>query len=480
MKCQLASRFYRLILRRDVLLTITTTHQPATDLGYLLGKHPARAQRFELPMGDAHVFYPEASEERCTAALLLDIDPVALVRGTGETLGHYVNDRPYAAGSMMAVALARVIGLSGESKARPELARQAIPLELSVPVLRCRAGADKVRAVFAPLPYERVEATALPLDSAFPEWGGSPYVSLRLCGRLPLAEALSHLYVLLPALDGDKHYYVGEDEVQKLLLRAGRWLRDHPERNWITDRYLKRQRSLVRDALSQLIGEDADELQEREQRKDEAEAGIEKPLSLNEQRMQAVRAALVASGASSVVDLGCGEGRLLGELLREPQFDRLLGIDVSSLALERAADRLKLDRMPAAARARIALRQSSLTYRDSGLKGFDAAAAVEVIEHIDAGRLEAVEANIFGDAAPRSVIVTTPNAEFNVRFAGLAAGAFRHGDHRFEWTREQFRQWCDGIAGRFGYRYEIRPIGPVDADLGAPTQMAVFTREVKA
>ena len=462
-----------------MLLTITTTHQPATDLGYLIGKHPGRAQSFELNVGQAHVFYPEASAERCTVALLLDIDPIALVRGRGETIGHYVNDRPYAAASFMAVAISKVFR-RGESKERAELAQTAIPLEAHVPVLRCRAGQAKLEAVLAPLGYERVQIEPLPLDPKFPEWGASPYFSLRIAGNLRLSELLSHLYVLLPALDGDKHYWVGGDEVTKLIDHAGAWLATHPEREWITSRYLMRRRSLVREALSQLIIEDDDDVEDADQQRDEREAQIERPLSLNEQRLRAVLEVLVEHGAHSVVDVGCGEGRLLALLMEERRFDRLLGVDVSCIALERAADRLKLERLPAMQRARIELKQSSLTYRDDALKGFDAAVAVEVIEHIDAERLGPVEANLFGHAAPPLVVITTPNAEYNVLFESLSAGAFRHGDHRFEWTREQFQAWSANIAGRFGYEVVHRTIGKVDPAHGAPTQMAIFAKREAA
>jgi hypothetical protein len=118
-------------------LRITTTTQPATDLGYLLAKNPQRAQSFELAFGTAHVFYPEASAERCSVVLLVDVDPVGLVRGRGEgdgPLTQYVNDRPYTASSFLAVAIAQVFSsaMAGNSKARPELARQSIALEVEI------------------------------------------------------------------------------------------------------------------------------------------------------------------------------------------------------------------------------------------------------------------------------------------------------------------------------------------------------------
>jgi 3' terminal RNA ribose 2'-O-methyltransferase Hen1 len=461
-------------------LKISTTHQPATDLGYLLSKNPDKHQSFELAFGTAHVFYPEASTERCSVVLMVDVDPVGLVRGRGDADGpltQYVNDRPYAASSFLAVAVAKVFssGLSGISKSRAELAATPIPLEVEIPVLRCRGGEGRLRACFEPLGYE-VEALALPLDASFPEWGVSPYFRVKLAGTVRLSVLLSQLYVLLPALDGDKHYWVGSEEVQKLVDKGGDWLPNHPQRDWIMSNYLKRRRSLVREALGKLMAEPEELIQTESEAKDAGEQALERGLSLNEQRMAAVEAVLLKAGANSVLDLGCGEGKLLAHLLEHRQFQRLLGVDVSCVSLERAAERLNLERLPPQKRARIDLQQGSLTYRDARLTGFDAACAIEVIEHIDASRLAAFERTVFEFAQPGLVVITTPNVEYNVRFERLEHGAMRHRDHRFEWTRSEFHAWAQDICQRYGYRVDFQPIGPVDPELGPPTQMGVFER----
>jgi 3' terminal RNA ribose 2'-O-methyltransferase Hen1 len=446
----------------------------------LLSKNPDRHQTFELAFGTAHVFYPEATPERCSVALVVDVDPVGLVRGRGDAEGpltQYVNDRPYTASSFLAVAISQVFtsGMAGTSKGRAELAATPLPLEADIPVLRCRAGAAKVLACFEPLGYA-VDVQPLPLDETFPEWGESRYFRLHLRGTVKLSELLQHLYVLLPALDGDKHYYVGSDEVQKLLDKGGDWLAGHPERDWILANYLKRQRSLVREALGKLLAEPEEEVESSEREKEAGEQQLERSLSLNERRMAAVEDVLVRSGAGSVLDVGCGEGRLLGRLLEHRQFRSILGIDVSAVSLERAAERLKLDRLAPMQRARIDLQQGSLTYRDARMAGFDAACAIEVIEHIDATRLTAFERTIFEFAKPQTVVVTTPNVEYNARFPNLPAGAMRHRDHRFEWTRAEFQAWAEGVSERHAYSVEFLPIGDVDPELGPPTQMGVFSR----
>ncbi|HEX5163986.1 MAG TPA: methyltransferase, partial [Thermomicrobiales bacterium] len=206
------------------------------------------------------------------------------------------------------------------------------------------------------------------------------------------------------------------------------------------------------------------------------EETIEQRISLNQQRLDAVLAALRESGAQRVLDLGCGEGRLLQLLLAERQFTEIVGMDVSHRILDSAADRLRLDRLPERQRERIRLIHGSLTYRDERLAGFDAAAVVEVIEHLDPPRLAAFERVIFEQARPNTVVVTTPNAEYNVRWETLPAGHYRHRDHRFEWTRADFEGWAGQIAARFSYTVRFSPIGPVDPEVGAPTQMAIFER----
>lgn len=463
-----------------MLLTITTTHQPASDLCYLLAKHPDRCQTFDLAFGKAHVFYPEVSEERCTAALLLDLDPVGLVRGrtTGAaTLGQYVNDRPYVASSFLSVAIAQVLrsALGGRSNDRPEIAETPIPLEALVEPLPVRGGETLLRKLFEPLGYE-IEATRHTLDEAFPDWGESPYFTLSLKGTVRLQDLLSHLYVLIPVLDHEKHYWVGKAEMEKLLAKGERWLADHPERDQIARRYLYRQPRLAREALARLVDEDGVDPDEADVNHARQEETLEEKLSLDEQRRGVVLAALKEAGARRVIDLGCGEGKLLRDLLEDRHFQQIVGVDVSPRALEYAERRMRFDRMPAMKRERIKLIQGSLTYRDKRFAGFDGACLVEVIEHMDLPRLGQLERVVFEFARPGTVIVTTPNRQYNVLFEGLPAGKSRHADHRFEWTRAEFRNWARRVADEHGYTVHFLPIGDQHVEHGSPTQMGVFSR----
>ena len=460
----------------DVLFTITSTYTPATDLGYLLHKNPSRVQDVELPFGTATVFYPEANEHRCTVAVLLSVNAVDLVRGkTVRTLDQYVNDRPYVSSSFTSVAIRVLFGtaLAGRCKDRPELVNVAIPLEIRLSAVKARPGV--LQRLFAPLGYQ-VEAEALALDPQFPEWGMSQYCTVVLRCRATVHDALSHLYVLLPVLDEQKHYYIADDEVDKLLRHGEGWLAAHPEKEYIAERYLKRYRSLVQAAMQQLLASeesaDVEAIEESREAAAEQEAELEKPMHLHMQRLDTVAVTLGNLGVRRVVDFGCGSGKLVQRLLANPQFTEIVGVDVSHSALEMASSKLKLKIHQ---QNRVKLLQGSLVYKDARLTGYDAIAIVEVIEHLDPPRIAALEQAVFGAARPKHVVMTTPNREYNVKFVGLAAGHMRHRDHRFEWTRAEFEGWAQQTAQAFGYTVVFEPLGPVDEALGGPSQMAVFT-----
>jgi 3' terminal RNA ribose 2'-O-methyltransferase Hen1 len=461
-----------------MLLKISTTHNPATDLSHLLHKHPEKLQAVELSNGKAHVFYPEATEARCTVALLLDIDPIGLVRNSGRngddsfSLGHYVNDRPYVASSFMSVAISKAFStaMNGTCNKHPELVDQIMPFEVEISVLPAPKGGEiLIRKLFEPLGYQ-VNLERHELDSKFTEWGMSKYFTLNLSGNFKLKDLLSHLYVLIPALDNEKHYWVGQHEVEKLLEKGKGWLKDHPEKEQITKRYLKGIGGLTRNALSRLL--EGDELIENEETDTEKEDVVKE--TLHYKRLKVVLDELISSDAKTIVDLGCGEGKLLRMLLKEKQFQKILGIDVSFRELEKANDRLRIQEMAPKQKERIELMQGALTYRDKRFQGFDAAAIVEVIEHLDPNRLKAFERVVFEFAQPKTVVLTTPNREYNDLFENMVEGQMRHADHRFEWTRNEFETWANQVAERNGYKVLIKPIGEEAEKVGAPSQMAIF------
>jgi 3' terminal RNA ribose 2'-O-methyltransferase Hen1 len=466
-----------------MLFTITYTGQNTQELGYLLYKNPARAQVFELSHGKAYVFYPEVSDGRTTAALLLDIDPLDLARGkagsTGGGLFDYVNDRPYVSSSFMCTAIAKVYGtaMTGRADDHQALSDTLLDLTAAITMLPCWGEQEKLHDVFAPLGYE-VAFESFVGDEKFPAWGESRYVNLTLKGRVRLRDLLHHVYVLIPVFDRQKHYWIGSDEVDKLLRHGEGWLENHPEKSYITGRYLHRRKSLINLAyrrLAEANAVDGEMLVEVAANESEEKPAGDKKLNLNTQRLGSVIAALKSSGARRVIDLGCGEGHLLAMLQKEHQFTKIAGMDVSHIALGRASHRLRLENADERTKARISLFQGSLTYKDARLADFDAACVVEVIEHLDPPRLAAFARALFEFAKPPVVVLTTPNKEYNANYGFLQADDLRHGDHRFEWTRAQFRAWANSTAEKFGYRVQFSEVGEVDETHGAPTQMGVFT-----
>ncbi len=450
------------------------------ELGYLLHKNPSRAQCFDLSFGKAYVFYTEVTDERTTAALMLDLNPIDLTRGKlGSKDGglfDYVNDRPYVSSSFMSTAINRVFGtaMSGKCAKRQELADSALDLEATVCNLPVRGDKELVKAVFEPLGYD-VDIRESVLDEKFEQWGGSCYIDLTISGHLRLCELLNHMYVLIPVFDKQKHYYMSEAEIDKLLRHGDGWLSDHPMKNIIVRRYFDMKRSYANKVIERLL-ESEEETEETEPQTDTAqsEESSEKRIPLNTQRLEAVKNAVLESGASSVLDIGCGEGRLTSMLLREQQIRKITAADVSVSVLERAKRKLNIDRMPPYLRDKLTLIQASLMYKDKRFEGFDAACVIEVIEHMDEARIPLFEKVLFGAAKPKTVIVTTPNKEYNDNYPTLENGTLRHKDHRFEWTREQFKAWCEHICTEYGCTVRYMEIGEKDENCGTPTQGAAF------
>ena len=469
-----------------MFLSLAATAPDAADLGFLLQKHPDRLFERDLSVGTARIFYPEAAADRCEVCLLLEVDPVKLAR---EAMKHggggYAAAKPYLAGSLLAVAIGRCFNsaLAGRCKEKTDRLTEDWPVTVSIPAVACRGGADAVRAAFEPLGYD-CEITTAPLDPDRPAWGDAAVHSVVLTGSHPIPAVLNHLAVLLPALEGDRHHFVSDDEVDKLVRRGGEWLANHPHRDRLVGHSLKRKRSLIADALDRLDAlTDADDVTDDAPASPSptggaftAEDGNARPAPLHERRLDAILGVLTdpARGVASVADLGCGEGKLLRRLIAEPRLERLLGMDVSAPLLARTADRLKLDRDDR--RERVTLIQGSLTLRNTRLEGYDAAVLSEVIEHLDPHRLDLVAASVLGCARPRVVVLTTPNRKYNALFDGLAAGALRHADHRFEWTRDEFAAWTDAVAARHRYAVERRGVGEEHPEFGPPSQLAIFTR----
>lgn len=568
-----------------MLLTITYRGSDTAKLGYLLYKNPNRPQCVELNYTNAYVFYPKVSDEETTVALLLDIDPVDLAKRRSAKGGYsglfdYVNDRPYVSSSFMSTAIKKVFGTAatGRCDNYQELADSKLDLEASLTMLPCRGELQKLNEIFEPLGYEVSYEMFKPQGfehfNSLESLESVVYVNLTIRAKVRLRDLIRHLFVLIPVFDKQKHYWVGDDEVKKLLDSSQDWLLQHPQRMYIINRYLHKKRSLINEAFKKLVNNGFDEFQIEEEFEDdeflnemlenvelksaelkkiagEAKSGetssgetssgetssgetssgekvanetdlserIEensngatsnavtsngttpnvaasnettsnavtsntvvqeqrekkkKKIRLNDQRLEAVVSTLRNHHVESVIDLGCGEGKLLKLLMKERPIKRIAGMDVSFSVLKRASNRLNLDRLNDRARERVNLFQSSLTYKDERFEHYDAACIVEVIEHLDLPRLKSLERVVFEYARPKVVIITTPNKEYNAVYA-MEEDSFRHADHRFEWTRAEFEKWAKEVADSFGYQVEFKPIGDVDENYGGATQMGVFT-----
>ena len=306
--------------------------------------------------------------------------------------------------------------------------------------------------------------------------GKGRYRNVTLRATKTLADMLAHIYVLLPVADNRKHYYIGDAEVDKLMKRGRGWLDDHPERNLIVRRYLGNRRTLAAEAANQLAAEAG---RDAEAENAESPAGTrrkEHP-TLHDERIDWAVETLARLGPASIIDLGCGEGRLLRRLAERSEFTELAGADASAWSLEMAKHRLRKARKKRVGPDRdVELFQTALTFRDERLEGYEAATLIEVIEHIEPNRLDTLEEVVLGRIRPAILLVTTPNREYNVLYPGLEEGGLRHRDHRFEWTRAEFRRWTGRAAERRGYTVTIGGVGEADDTWGQPTQTGVFER----
>ncbi|MEO9649373.1 MAG: 3' terminal RNA ribose 2'-O-methyltransferase Hen1 [Roseobacter sp.] len=453
------------------LLAKADAEYSARDLGFLLHKHPDHVHTKKTSAGDATMFYPEISEERTTAVMHLEVDPVGLVRGKNQqsdgVLAQYVNDRPYVANSFLSVAMGRSFAqtMAGKSKDRQELADQPLDFEIRVLPVALAGDRELLASLFEPLGY-----TILSPETVDDQM----VIDLRLSACLRLVDILNHLHVLIPVMDNFKHYFVAQEEIDKLLAKGEGWLADHPAKELITRRALKHRRSLANMALARL--EESSVVDDDEETpKLKPEEQLEKPLRLHDIRLDTVADVMRQRNVKSVLDLGCGEGKLIARLIKERGIDRIVGVDPSVRTLEAAHRKLRLHQAGDAMSERVALQMGSLTYGDRRWKGFDAATLVEVIEHIEPHRLSALVMSLFADARPNMVVMTTPNREYNVLFEMMKPNQLRHPDHRFEWTRTEFEGWANEVAAQHGYTAEFAPLGPVDETHGGPSQMATFT-----
>ncbi len=442
-----------------MILNFNVKGENADKISFLLHKSPNKLHQFSLGFGSAYVFYSKYERNDVSFSLLVDIDPIDLVRGKNKNsqgIFDYVNDRPYATSSFLCSAIAQVFStaLSGRSKEYEHLVKEEMEFKVEVVSLKVKTNLIMLNKIFDPLGYE-LEIKSHLLDEKIFGEEESNYVDLILKNKLTLQSVLQHLYVLIPVFDNNKHYFVNNDEVEKLLSKGGDWIDVHPEKDFITSRYLN-SKFIDAKKLESLFSKEQNKMIEERKKN-----------SLNSQRLSQVTDVIESLNIKSLVDLGCGEGKLIKELLNNTSVEKILGVDISINVLKKAARKLKYDTV----KDKIELVQSSAVYYDERFTEYEAICLIEVIEHIDEQKLYLLKENVFNLVKPKYVIITTPNVEYNTVYE---LDGYRHSDHRFEWSRSEFRLWCEEICNQYNYDVEYFSIGEEMETVGNSTQMGVF------
>jgi 3' terminal RNA ribose 2'-O-methyltransferase Hen1 len=469
-----------------MLLTITCRGENATDIGYVLRKRPGRLLRFDRNKNTIGVlmYWPRVEDDLCQFAMQLDIDPLDMSpRRPGaiaaSNLFDYVNDRPYATSRLMGSAIAWFLREALYDRPLPEGApddvrERVFDLEARIFAFEERGLA---KDAFEALGYE-TDVTPHVLDDEHPSWGLSPYADVRVRKNETVTELLQHLHVMLSALPKPSKNESATKEVAERLLRvSGTWLADHPMRNKLVWRYLSYDRALASDVMDKLACTTSEDTASDGATSDDATDAEPKAkhVPLHTQVLDTVSAIIRESGCTSVLDAGCGDGKLVRLLLGIEQVERIGAADVSATSLRRLQSKLT-ERRRTAMPDNLDVFQASVTMSDDRLRGYDAICAIEVVEHIDPRRIRDLERVVFEESGASLIVVTTPNREYN-RVYGIPSDLLRHPDHRFEWTRDEFARWVTHVCETYGYTSDMRGVGEVDEAAGQPTLVATFRKE---
>ncbi|MFC4100784.1 3' terminal RNA ribose 2'-O-methyltransferase Hen1 [Paenibacillus xanthanilyticus] len=452
----------------------------ANMLSHLLAKNPNNLYEREEKGAKVRLVYTVCDEQRTEAVLHVSPDPIELVKGSPDSydITQYINDREFVTSSLFCTYIRPSLGTALNGKPKETFAEwvsHKFALTLSFGPVASNLPEPVVEQLFASLGYE-VEQERGEADYPFALKHRSSVRYITLRGRQTLQTALRQLFILMPVLDDYKHYFIGEAEVEKLERYGEGWLEAHPQRELIVKRTLR-----FADVIERY---EANREPAREEQNGAAEPAAEAAsladgaepapkVRLNEQRYQAICETVQGlEHKRTVVDFGSGEGKLSARLAELAGVQEVMAVEPSAIARKRAADRF----------AKLAERgqgvvpktvTGSLFYYDESLRGKDVIVLCEVIEHIEAHRVERAIATILNEYAPHALIVTTPNREYNQVYE--MGEAMRHADHRFEWTRGEFRQACERWRTD-GYELELQGVGERHEAYGHPTQMAIFRR----
>lgn len=445
-----------------MLFKITTKNRDPNDLSFLLHKHHAKIHNVETRHGQAIVFFSEKSYDVTSCCVTMEIDSIGLTKrfdhGNGQIgLDAYVNDSPYSYSQIMNSAVRKVFGttLTGVCKMKPELSSLEIDFEILLTPVRVPSK-DLVVNLFEPLGYD-ITMSDHSKYSKNVDFGLNPYVSIKLKKKGVLSLILSHINVLLGAIDTRRVNEINDDEIESLVNRSISWINEHPKKEFLLQRLLKKKKHVL--AAKLMLDPNSEETK--------AEGEFAPRRRLNDDRHDKIVEIVKSLKPKKLLDLGCGEGNFLKKIANE-DIEKITGVD-SFIEVLRWAKR------KTEGYKNINLVQSGLTYHDKRLQGYDTATLIEVIEHNDHERLKLIIDNIFGHMSLDNIIISTPNIEYNVIYNVIG---FRHNDHRFEMTRKEFNDWAENIGLTYKYFVSFDGAGEVSSDHGQPTQIAIF-RKIK-
>ncbi|MDN4617361.1 3' terminal RNA ribose 2'-O-methyltransferase Hen1 [Paenibacillus sp. PsM32] len=479
-------------------LTIKATGEHANMISHLLAKNPHNLYDRTEKGARVRLVYTSFEPHDTEAILFVTPDPIELVKGTPDhyDITQYINDRELAVSSLFCSYIRPALGTALNGKPKADYMNWVdyqFDLQMTFGPVASDLPDHVVESLFQPLGYE-VQMERGEIDYSFDLKNRSTVRHIQISGQQTLQQMLRQVYILIPVLDNYKHYYINEDEIERLRRYGEGWLSTHPQHDLMIKRSLRfaplikeYEQQVANDAsmdtllteISTHSVEDATaqaESAEPLEIIDGLETTIEPPVvRLNELRYRAiVEQVSLLPQRKQVIDFGAGEGKLSVRLGQIEGVEQVWAVEPSMQSQLRAIDRFaKLegrtdDVIPV-------ITTGSLFYRDERWIDQDVIILCEVIEHINEVRLPQVIHTLFTDYRPQTLIITTPNREYNEVY-DMDTEEIRHADHRFEWTRAEFEQYCTQWIQNRPYTFTISGIGEKHEQYGQPTQMVVFHR----
>ncbi|TDL78499.1 3' terminal RNA ribose 2'-O-methyltransferase Hen1 [Peribacillus frigoritolerans] len=444
-------------------LTIKATGDNVKAISYLLSKNPNNLYERNHKGHLVRLFYSKFEETELEVTIFVTPDPIDLVKNNSNSydITHYINDREFAVSSLFCSFIRSALGtaLNGQPKEEySEWVNYRFSFQFEFGPVVSSLSDKQLKDLFEPIGYE-VAISRPDIEYSFEMKDKSSARSICLKGMKTLQNGLRQLFVLIPVIDNYKHYYIDDKEIEKLERYGEGWLEDHPKRD-----YIYRQSLRFKEIFS---------IVENKKTEEKKEEKIEK-VRLNDLRYEKIIDFVNQMKPRSIVDFGSGEGKLSVRLGFADGVKEIMAVEPSQSATLKAIERF--DKVKN--KEKFVVPETiwgSLFYYDERLKGKDVMILCEVIEHIDEFRLPKVLDTILHDYQPNALIITTPNREYNEIYD--MEDHFRHNDHRFEWTRAEFRHWCEERNHRKIYDLQFEGIGEEHDRHGFPTQMCVFVRK---